>query len=64
MIGMTWLIQRIATMRPDARRAWISAIGGSLIWTFILIVMWYGKQIPRADYLIPSWRVRDVEMRT
>jgi len=63
-IGMTWLIQHIATLRGDARRAWISAIGGSIIWTCILVVMWYAKWVPRSDYLVPTWRVRDVNLRT
>jgi hypothetical protein len=61
MIGMTWLIRRISTLsNDDARRAWIGAIGGSIIWTTILLGFWYTKQIPRSDYFVPSWRILKV----
>jgi hypothetical protein len=65
MIGMTWLIERISTLqRADVRRAWIGAIGGTIIWEFLLLGLWYTKLLPRANYLVPPWRIPDVTLRS
>jgi hypothetical protein len=56
-IGLACLFTHIGQLSVERRRIWIALVGGTICWHWLLVGAWLAKKVPRADYLIPTYRI-------